>query len=907
MATVRRCDGAKVRRWKVRRWKVLLLLLLSSTASGCTTSSASSQDQAPATGEVSFLSIIVDKETAAADTRLKRFLERAIANGSQDANPQQVVRLRHKTMPYSDVIREFAERKTSGGYLARITPYAYVAAEMLGAKLDILATYKSVATRRTTYQSYFVIRKDQLAAHSDWKADRRAATLEDIKTFLERHDKVPARFIYHDRFSTSSYFLPSLYFKAHDIFAMRDSINPNLISIDVQRVRSTSSTELVYRVWRKQAELAAVWDGTKQKFHESVEDAERRGIGNDVLFIPIPIAVPNDFLVASGVDDDIKKHIVAAIKMDPGAGRLCSILEDGPVLRADAARQPRPPCSTLGKDDQPTDDFDAWYVWDSNDSEVSDTAREALARLRQDARQRPTPVVVKVEGRSVSQPYVEAAKEAVRLSGTEFVLEDRDLHKRVDMTWTLASAHDGALTLTSTLDSSFGESAEQFSISFVDRNDLPQRIADLVRSRFRRIRYIWPYEQKYPAVLRDLDFTPDDRVLVQKISWLDPKRNEYEEDTPFLASVENNTDFSKLQLSDENKFPKNDDGSFNFDPLSNVAYRVVIARQPQAGLIWTVLPYCFIGLFALACIGLVVDLRRRRPLPRGLHQTYDRMVEAYHRPWRGREIDEGAIVWCDPKYLDDFVKELKTAGSFLDLVQAGGLDFNLGPLPLRFSVLMKLGSRLISRRPQLSSGLFGTGDAGNVAALDALIGFLVRRRRLSVFIGLPESSEHGPQRPAWPIEWEALNDIASRHFRDLGICDKRVDANFGTGLSAAGHSALSAVVSNHFRGVVKRATREASLFLQTWDVREPGAADRLVYEGELRSALLLRDDNGAVQAGKVRLEVHLPPEAVLSRSSAESTLRAWVFGKILNWSVEHGTLSVRVRPIAVLKDNVDQQ
>jgi ABC-type phosphate/phosphonate transport system substrate-binding protein len=879
--------------------------------SGCTTSRASSHDQATVTGEVSFLSIIVDKETAAADTRLKRFLERAIANGSQDGPAQRAVRLRHKTMPYSDVIRQFAERETSSGYLARITPYAYVAAEMLGAKLDILATYKSVATKKTTYQSYFVVRKDKLAVHSDWKADRRAATLEDVKTFLERQDTGPARFIYHDRFSTSSYFLPSLYFKAHDIFAMRDSINPNLISIEVQRVRSTSSTELVHQVWNRQADLAAVWDGTKQKFHETVGDARRRAIGQDLLFIPIPIAVPNDFLVASGVDEDTKRLIVAAIKQDPGAGRLCSVLDDGPVIRADAARQARPLCSTFG-DDQPTDDFDAWYVWDSNDSEVSDTAREALARLRQDARQRPTPVVVKVVGKSVSPPYVDAAKEAVRLSGTEFVLEDRDLHKRVDMTWTLESSHDGALTLTSTLDSSFGESEEQFSISFVDRNDLPQRIADLVRSRFRRIRYIWPYEQKYPAVLRDLDFTPDSRVLVQRISWLDPKRNEYEEDTPFLASVENNTDFSKLQLSDENKFPKNDDGSFNFDPLSNVAYRVVIARQPQAGRIWTVLPYCFIGLFTLACVGLVVDLRRRQPPPKGLQQTYDRMVEAYHRPWRSREIDEGAIVWSDPKYMDDFVKELKTAGSLLDVVQAGGLDFNLGPLPLRFSVLMKLGSRLISRRPQLSSGLFGSGDAGSVAALDVLIGFLVRRRRLSGFVGLPESSHHGPQRPVWPIEWEALNDIASRHIRALGICDKRVDANFGAGPSgagcgAAGHSALSAVVSNHFRGVVKKATREASLFLQTWDVREPGVADRLVYEGELRSALLLRDDNGAVQASKVRLEVHLPPDAVLSGSSTESTLRAWVFGKILNWSVEHGTLSVHVRPIAVLKDNADQQ
>lgn len=880
----------------------LLLLLLGVVSSGCTTSSASTPSQAAGSGEVSFLSIIVDKETAAADTRLKRFLERAIANGSSSGPARQAVRLRQKTMPYGDVIRQFAERDTSTGYLARITPYAYVAAEMLGAKLDILATYKSVATEKTTYRSYFIVRKDELAAYSDWKPDRGAATLEDIKTYLERHDKGPARFIYHDRFSTSSYFLPSLYFKAHDIFAMSDSINPNLTPIEVQRLRSTSSTELVNEVWHRRADLAAVWDGTKQKFQGAGVDPKRREIGQGMLFIPIPIPVPNDFLVASGVDETTTALIVAAIKENPGAGRPCTNVEESPVLQADAARQPRRSCRTLDANDQPMDDFDAWYVWDSNDSEVSDAAREALARLRQDARQRPTPVVVKVQGSSVLQPYVDAAKEAVRLSGTEFVLEDRDLHKRADMTWTLASVHDGALTLTNTLDSSFGESAEEFSISFVDRNDLPQRIADLVRSRLRRIRYIWPYEQKYPAVLRDLDFTPDHRVLVQKISWLDRKRNEYEEDTPFPAHVENNTDFSKLRLSDENKFPKNEDGSFNFDPLSNVAYRVVIARQPQAGWIWIVLPYCFIGLFALACIGLVVDLRRQRPPPKGLQQTYDRMVEAYHRPWRSREIDEGAIVWCDARYMDDFVKELKTAGSFLDVVQAGGFDFNLGPLPLRFSILMKLGSRLISRRPQLSSGLFGSGDAGNVAALDALVSFLVRRRRLSAFVGLPESSAHGTRPPAWPIEWEALNDIATRHFHDLGICEKRLDANFG-----AGHSALSAVVSNHFRSVVKRATREASLFRQTWNVQDPGVPGRLVCEGELRSALQLRDDHGATQANRLRLEVHLPPDAALSHSSSDATLHAWVFGKVLNWSVEHGTLSLHVKPMAILKDNADQQ
>ena len=69
------------------------------------------------------------------------------------------------------------------------------------------------------------------------------------------------------------------------------------------------------------------------------------------------------------------------------------------------------------------------------------------------------------------------------------------------------------------------------------------------------------------------------RARVQKISWMNPQSNEYEEDTSFEARIED-VDFSKFQLSHEKGFPTNPDDSFNFDPMSNVAYRVVIAREP---------------------------------------------------------------------------------------------------------------------------------------------------------------------------------------------------------------------------------------------------------------------------------------------------------------------------------------
>jgi len=876
----------------------LLLLPVIAICQGCSQTKVSAAAPAPAPNQINFLSIVVDQDTAQADTRLKRFLEKAVAEGPATGAGRRTVKFQQQTMPYGDVIRSFAEADPRRGYLARITPYAYVAAEMLGAKLNILAVYQSAATRQTTYHSYFVVHKDTFRAAMKGTSEN-DASLEDVARYLKSFDR-PAKFMYHDRFSTSSYFMPSLYFKAHDVFAMSHSLNPHLIPIEVERVATTSSSELVQRIVDRKADLVAVWDGTKRKWENHP----------DLLFIQNPTAVPNDFLVASGIDAPTEQLIVNAIRKHPSANRPCT---DLPVaLRAAAVNsggEARTPCE--GETIRPKDDFDAWYAWDGNDSEVTDSAREALAKLRQAARQEPTPVVVRVERESKAaatderreqllNAYVLAAKEAVRLSGTEFVLEDTDLHKRVDMTWTLESTHDGALKLTSKLDSAFAKSDEEFKISFVDTNDLPRRIADLARSRLRRIRYVWPYEQKYAAVLRDLDFTPDQRVLVQKISWMDPTQNEYEEDTPFVARIENNTDLSKLRLSDAIEFPKNPDGSFNFDPMSNIAYRVVIARAPQAGWIWVVMPLCFIGLFAFACAGVAIDLRRRQPPPTGLQQTYQRMVETYHRPWREQEIEEGEILWCDPKYMDEFVKELKTAGSLLDVVQGGGCDFNFGPLPVRFSILMKLGSRLFKRRPQLAGDLVEAAGGGNVMALDTLIQFLVCRRRLSPFVGLPESTANATRPPASPIEWEALNDIASRHFQQLGICDKRVDANLGSQ-----HSVLSGVVSNHFRSVIKKATHDASLFRQTWTVREPGTTARLAYERELSTALILRNQNGSAPASRVQVEVNLPPGAVLSGAS-ETPLRAWVFGKILNWSVEHGIVSLQVKPMAILRDYAHQ-
>ena len=153
----------------------LLTLPLIAVLQGGARPTVSAATPSPAPEAINFLSITVDQVTATADTRLKRFLEKAVAEGTTAGSAQRIV-FQQQSMPYGDVIRAFAEPDHSRGYLARITPYAYVAAEMLGAKLTILAVYQSAATQDMTYHSYFVVRQDRLrSGRSGGRSGRRRA------------------------------------------------------------------------------------------------------------------------------------------------------------------------------------------------------------------------------------------------------------------------------------------------------------------------------------------------------------------------------------------------------------------------------------------------------------------------------------------------------------------------------------------------------------------------------------------------------------------------------------------------------------------------------------------------------------------------------------------------------------
>ena len=96
-------------------------------------------------------------------------------------------------------------------------------------------------------------------------------TLDELVSFLKQKRR---SFIYHSQFSTSSYFLPSLFFHQHHIFHM-DKSTDALWAIDAAEIPTGSSTELVRRVARNEANLAAVWDGTRVKFERDDPPSRR--------------------------------------------------------------------------------------------------------------------------------------------------------------------------------------------------------------------------------------------------------------------------------------------------------------------------------------------------------------------------------------------------------------------------------------------------------------------------------------------------------------------------------------------------------------------------------------------------------------------------------------------------------
>ena len=136
--------------------------------------------------DVSF--IIVDQGEK--NTEAARQLHTHLRNNNVDlAAPQ--------ALEYKAVIEKLAGWDKSEGYSAHMTPYACVVAEMLGADFEVIATTHGESTNgSTTYNSYFVVSKDQYPSEGG---------LEQLPAYLKSFDSAKPRFIYHSKFSTSSF------------------------------------------------------------------------------------------------------------------------------------------------------------------------------------------------------------------------------------------------------------------------------------------------------------------------------------------------------------------------------------------------------------------------------------------------------------------------------------------------------------------------------------------------------------------------------------------------------------------------------------------------------------------------------------------------------------------------------
>ena len=505
----------------------------------------SSSLQAVEETPVTFLGVALDPETQEADRRLREFIK-----------AQQAVKFEIRDQEYGAAINTLMQwnEAEQGPLIARVTPYVYVVAEMLGADLEILATYLSKKTDELTYHSYLVMHRDTYAGN-------------DLDTFVKllRDRQVPARFIYHNKFSTSSYFLPSLYFRQHDIFSVSKNTNNNAKYITIHAERPDDiggSSSLVGRVKNKQADFAAVWTGTKAKFDQNP----------DLNFLKLPQTLPNDLLVISRTTDEKLK---------------------------DELRQS---INKIKPEDVNIGDFLTWV-----DFNKTPDARRALASLRWLAKIPPHPIPLKIrkphnKENLIQDRYLEAARQAVRLSGTEFVLFDEDFHKHFDVLWTLEQTHDDSLIITSEFMQSKLPS-QKFHISFKkdDMESLVTRIGSEISNNMHRIRFVWPFDNAAARVLRDVEFSIPKGTAMKgmKITWSDQSSNAYTSDTPFDV-VATESGFHSFELEGAG-FPVNE-GHYNFDPMSNSNYRVFLVRPKPGGQMLKIVSYVLLVLFALAAM-----------------------------------------------------------------------------------------------------------------------------------------------------------------------------------------------------------------------------------------------------------------------------------------------------------------
>jgi ABC-type phosphate/phosphonate transport system substrate-binding protein len=787
------------------------------------------------TKTLNFVGVNLDPETAQADKKLVKYLKESTGLEIGE-EPQE---------GYSRIIRKLLEKKNEP-YVARVTPYVYVVAQMMGAEFEILATYKNMSSNITTYHSWFVVRRDSFPEL------QRAPTLDELMQKI-REQAQPATFIYHDKFSTSSYFLPSLEFRNRHIFSM--AAHKESVTAIHSTYVAGSSSELVKRVAAGAAFLAAVWDGTKNKFQGEPEEKA-------LYFVQIPTVLPNDLLVCSShLERKTRDRIVGAIKGMPG----------------DAI--------SIG-------DFKTWREFDF-DAE----AKEALAALRHSAEQRPAEVTVRI---GTSQPSpdekllatLETIKHAVRLSGSELIPFEKDYHKRADVEWNIEPIHDGAIDLTSSIkDSNLPD--QNIEISFTDSEDLTRRIGNFIHSRMHLIRYIWPYDNDHPTVMRDADFpiSAETQIKVMRITWEDPQRNLFSTGDPFDAQVVNPTPFGFQLASSE--FPRTGN-SYDFDPMSNISYRAILVRPSREGWMFTILTYLFVGLLAIGAAGAVWDMKRKpkvRDLPILNLDDFKRvcreLADKSRSFWRTRKLTEADVLWCKRDRLEELIADLKADTGNVEIDEVRTRSRSLAIL-----ANVPVVSKVLGLTIGAGVNVTNTTDPrkfSDTQRLSDTIEYLLNRNAFSPFVGEK-------------LEWDALDQMANDIFKPFSLETSPADTNGSGALIRSENPMLLSAVARHFNEVIEQSKQHVCFFGKNWEVTKDENEIFLAYTAQLQSPIQLNGKKSTVN--KLILRAHVPRDEETNDELAECPeVSAWLLGKITNVgrNGDAQTLVLKFQPTALVR------
>ena len=371
--------------------------------------------------------------------------------------------------------------------------------------------------------------------------------------------------------------------------------------------------------------------------------------------------------------------------------------------------------------------------------------------------------------------------------------------------------------------------------------------------------------------MRDVDFTiPEGSSLkVQRVTWIDTARNFFSQEWPFGAEIEKADPF---KFTFKASHSLTDYGN----PLSNVAYRVVLERQSDESALAKGLTASFVALLLLAGAGAGYDLKRRAKVPGPppsptLRDVCVALAAQYHSAWRGYTLNEADLLWCERGQIEEHIQELKAKG--LMSARVGGIT--------RLMYGFKLGAWV----PGLTglSGGFDFGKqvvlevnpekVGNPARLDALLDLMLREQQMSTFVGRP-------------LEWDALNELARRIIPGSQI-------RGGESMVRAEDETIVDIASGHFNQVLDEGLKEMSFFHGTWAISRVNQRWAACQQVTLEGPLWIGDKGRRVK--KLALEFHLP-EKSLHTPSDSSTLVCWLIGKIVGRTyteqAEGGVLSL---------------